>query len=98
MSDAYDFSLHQHRRRAAACCPTFKGKPVLVVNTASKCGLTPQYEGLEKPYSEITATSGLGGPRRALQPVRRPGARGTEAEIKAFALPGEVRHRFPDDR
>lgn len=30
----------------------FKGKKVLVVNTASKCGLTPQYEELEELYKE----------------------------------------------
>lgn len=29
----------------------FKGKKIMIVNTASKCGLTPQYEGLEKLYN-----------------------------------------------
>lgn len=32
---------------------SLKGKKVLVVNTASKCGLTPQYEDLEKLFKEF---------------------------------------------
>lgn len=30
----------------------FKGKKILIVNTASKCGYTPQYEALQKVYDQ----------------------------------------------
>lgn len=32
---------------------SFDGKVVLVVNVASRCGLTPQYDGLERLYGEF---------------------------------------------
>lgn len=34
---------------------SLKGKKIMVVNTASKCGLTPQYEDLQKLYSKYAS-------------------------------------------
>ncbi|MCP3102311.1 glutathione peroxidase [Myxococcus sp. K15C18031901] len=60
----------------------FKGKVLLVVNVASKCGLTPQYEGLEKLYERKNAEGleVLGFPANDFM-GQEPGS---EAEIKDF--------------
>jgi glutathione peroxidase len=61
---------------------SFRDKVVLVVNTASKCGLTPQYDGLERLYSEYKDRGlvVLGVPCNQFA-GQEPG---TEAEIKDF--------------
>ena len=38
------------QREPVHLCEAFQGRVVLVVNTASRCAFTPQYEGLEKLY------------------------------------------------
>ena len=47
----YDFRIKQ-RSGEEISTDMFKGKVLLIVNTATGCGFTPQYEGLENLYKE----------------------------------------------
>jgi glutathione peroxidase len=49
MSSVYDFSAETLEGRLVSLAD-YRGKVMLIVNTASKCGFTPQYEGLEALY------------------------------------------------
>jgi len=53
MSDTFhDLSFIDNHGNEVAMSD-FAGKPVLIVNTASKCGFTPQYQGLQELHEEL---------------------------------------------
>jgi glutathione peroxidase len=81
MTTAYDFEFKAIDGKPLPLSQ-FKGHPILVVNVASKCGLTPQYDGLEKLYADYRGRGlvVLGVPSNQFM-GQEPG---TEAEIQEF--------------
>jgi glutathione peroxidase len=81
MSNVHDFSAKTIDGRDVKLAE-YKGHPLLIVNVASKCGLTPQYEGLEKLNKEY----GGKGLRVLGFPANEFGAQepGSNEDIKSF--------------
>ena len=81
MSTFYDYTVDDIHGKPVKL-DRYKGKVVLVVNTASKCGFTPQYKGLESLFEKMHS--------RGLEvlgfPCNQFGAQepGTEKEIESF--------------
>jgi glutathione peroxidase len=81
MASIYDFTVKDIHGKDVKL-DRYKGKALLIVNTASKCGFTPQYKGLEALYEKL---KGKGFEILGF-PCNQFGAQepGTEAEIESF--------------
>ena len=51
MENIYNFKALSNRGKEVDFAD-YKGKVLVIVNTASKCGFTPQYDGLEALYQK----------------------------------------------
>ncbi len=79
---ALNFKVQDIDGKTVDLAKTYQGKVLMVVNTASKCGLTPQYEGLEAVYEKYKDK----GFEILAFPANEFGKQepGTDSEIKSF--------------
>lgn len=79
-------NIYEHSAKSLTGAPvdlaTYKGKVLLIVNTASACGFTPQYKGLEEIYQQFReqGVAVLGFPCNQFGAQEK----GSEQEIGAF--------------
>lgn len=53
MKSIYDYKVDDSQKNPVSLSD-YKGKTLLIVNVASRCGLTPQYKGLQELYSKYS--------------------------------------------
>ena len=53
MKSIYDYKVDDSQKNPVSLSD-YKGKTMLIVNVASRCGLTPQYKGLQELYSKYS--------------------------------------------
>lgn len=91
MASMYDFKVKNAKGQDVALSD-YRGKVVLIVNVASACGFTPQYEGLQKLFQDYQAK----GLMVLGFPCNQFGAQepGTNEEIQSFCT-GRFSVTFP---
>src|SRR5699024_12223296 len=96
----YDNQLHSFPTRRSSDLgkeidlSQYKGKKMLLVNTASKCGYTPQYEDLEKLYKQYKDKLVIIGFPANNFAEQEPGSNDEIADFRSEEHTSELQSRF----